>query len=73
MHQTSPAAALAHAARLVRPGGVVAMMQSHLDALVLEWHSWPASAAYTNLLESTSRRERKPAPADPLQGRARPC
>ena len=51
MHQTAPAAALAHAARLVRPGGVVAMMESHLDALVLEWHSWPASAAYTNLLD----------------------
>lgn len=51
MHQPLPAAALATAARLVRPGGVVAMMESHLDALVLEWHSWPASAAYTNLLD----------------------
>jgi SAM-dependent methyltransferase len=51
MHQTSPVATLARAARLVRPGGVVAMMESHLDALVLEWHSWPASAAYTNLLD----------------------
>ena len=51
MHQTSPVDALRRAARLVRPGGVVAMMESHLDALVLEWHSWPASAAYTNLLD----------------------
>lgn len=51
MHQASPAAALAHAARLVRSGGVVAMMESHLDALVLEWHSWPASAAYASLLD----------------------
>jgi tRNA A58 N-methylase Trm61 len=51
MHQTSPADTLARAARHVRPGGVVAMMESHLDALVLEWHSWPASAAYTNLLD----------------------
>lgn len=51
MHQPSPAEALRHAARCVRPGGVVAMMESHLDALVLEWHSWPASAAYTNLLD----------------------
>lgn len=51
MHQADPAATLAQTARLVRPGGVVAMMESHLDALVLEWHSWPASAAYTNLLD----------------------
>jgi SAM-dependent methyltransferase len=51
MHQPDPAATLRHASRLVRPGGVVALMESHLDALVLEWHSWPASAAYTNLLD----------------------
>jgi SAM-dependent methyltransferase len=51
MHQPQPSVTLAQAARLVRPGGVVAMMESHLDALVLEWHSWPASAAYTNLLD----------------------
>jgi SAM-dependent methyltransferase len=51
MHQAAPADVLARAARFVRPGGVVAMMESHLDALVLEWHSWPASAAYTNLLD----------------------
>lgn len=51
MHQPSPAETLTAAARLVRPGGVLAFMESHLDALVLEWHSWPASAAYTNLLD----------------------
>lgn len=51
MHQPSPAETLTAAARLVRPGGVLALMESHLDALVLEWHSWPASAAYTNLLD----------------------
>lgn len=51
MHQPSPTATLAAASRLVRSGGVVALMESHLDALVLEWHSWPASAAYTNLLD----------------------
>lgn len=51
MHQPAPAVVLAGAARLARPGGVVALMESHLDALVLEWHSWPASAAYTNLLD----------------------
>ena len=51
MHQAAPVDVLARAARLVRPGGVVAMMESHLDALVQEWHSWPASAAYTTLLD----------------------
>jgi len=51
MHQAAPADVLAQAARLVRPGGVVAMMESHLDALVQEWHSWPASTAYTTLLD----------------------
>ncbi|MEZ5294649.1 MAG: class I SAM-dependent methyltransferase [Vicinamibacterales bacterium] len=51
MHQPDPAATLRRASRLVRSGGAVALMESHLDALVLEWHSWPASAAYTNLLD----------------------
>ena len=41
MHQPAPAAVLDRAARLVRAGGVVAIMESHLDALVPEWHSWP--------------------------------
>jgi hypothetical protein len=27
------------------------MMESHLDALVMEWHSWPPSAAYGTLLD----------------------
>jgi len=51
MHQPAPVDVLRQAARLVRPGGIVAMMESHLDALVLEWHSSPPSAAYTNLLD----------------------
>lgn len=51
MHQPDPVATLARVASFVRPGGVVAMMESHLDALVLEWHSWPASAAYGTLLD----------------------
>ena len=51
MHQAAPADVLARAARLVRPGGVVAMMESHLDALVREWHSWPVSTAYASVLD----------------------
>ena len=55
MHQPSPALALEQAVRFVRPGGVVAMMESHLDALVLEWHSWPVSAAYADLIDVMMR------------------
>lgn len=51
MHQAAPAEVLARAARLVRPGGVVALMESHLDALVRGWHSWPHSVAYTTVLD----------------------
>jgi SAM-dependent methyltransferase len=51
MHQPDPARLLARAASLVRPGGVVAIMESHLRALGPGWHSWPASAAYARLLE----------------------
>lgn len=51
MHQASPIDVLARVARFVRPGGVVAIMESHLDGLVLEWHSWPPSAAYGTLLD----------------------
>lgn len=51
MHQPEPGRALAHAASLARPGGVVAVMESHLTALGPGWHSWPRSAAYDRLLE----------------------
>lgn len=51
MHQPDPAATLARVARHLRPGGAIAMMESHLDALVMEWHSWPPSAAYGTLLD----------------------
>lgn len=51
MHQPDPARALAHAAGGLRPGGVVAVMESHLAALAPGWHSWPHSAAYQRLLD----------------------
>ncbi len=51
MHQHSPVDVLRHAAQFVRPGGVVAMLESHLDALAPGWHSYPASSAYQELLE----------------------
>lgn len=51
MHQPDPARVLAHAAAAVGPGGVVAVMESHLTALAPGWHSWPHSAAYQRLLD----------------------
>ena len=51
MHQPDPVGALAHAASFVRPGGAVAVMESHLTALGPGWHSWPRSAAYERLLD----------------------
>lgn len=51
MHQPEPARALAHVAACLRPGGVVAVMESHLTALAPGWHSWPHSAAYQRLLD----------------------
>lgn len=50
MHQPDPAQTLARAAHLLRPGGRVAIMESHLTALTPPWHSWPPSAAYSELL-----------------------
>lgn len=50
MHQPDPVGALAHAASFARPGGVVAVIESHLTALGPGWHSWPRSAAYERLL-----------------------
>lgn len=51
MHQPDPARVLARAGAVVRPGGVVAIMESHLQALGAGWHSWPRSPAYGRLLE----------------------
>ena len=51
MHQPDPARTLTHAAAYARPGGVVAVMESHLTALGPGWHSWPYSAAYQRLLD----------------------
>jgi SAM-dependent methyltransferase len=50
MHQPDPAQTLARAARLLGPGGLVAIMESHLTVLTSAWHSWPPSPAYSELL-----------------------
>lgn len=51
MHQPDPGRTLRRAAGFARPGGVVAVMESHLTALGPGWHSWPHSAAYQQLLD----------------------
>lgn len=51
MHQADPPRTLARAAALVRPGGRVAMIESHLDAFGDGWPSWPRSAAYAAILD----------------------
>ena len=50
MHQPDPAATLRAAARAVRPGGVVAMLESHLAGAAAGVHSHPHSATYDLLL-----------------------
>jgi len=50
MHQPDPAAALRAAARHVRPGGIVAFAESHMDGLLAALHSSPHSARYARLV-----------------------
>ncbi len=46
MHQPSPGETLAAAARAVRPGGVVMMLESHMAGLLDTQHSYPHSEMY---------------------------
>lgn len=50
MHQPDPVHALRAAARHLRPGGVVAFLESHLDGLVAGLHSSPHSPTYDRLV-----------------------
>jgi ubiquinone/menaquinone biosynthesis C-methylase UbiE len=50
MHQADPAAALRALARHVRPGGIVAFLESDMRATVAGVHSSPHSAAYDRVL-----------------------
>jgi len=50
MHQPSPAETLAKAARAVRPGGVVMMMESHMAGLLNAQHSYPNSTLYDEVV-----------------------
>jgi ubiquinone/menaquinone biosynthesis C-methylase UbiE len=51
MHQNDPATALGAAVRHVRPGGIVAMIESHMQAAVPAVHSWPLSPTYAHIMQ----------------------
>jgi ubiquinone/menaquinone biosynthesis C-methylase UbiE len=50
MHQVEPAAALRRAARQVRGGGIVAVLESCMSASVPGVHSWPHSPTYDRIV-----------------------
>lgn len=50
MHQSSPEKTLAAAARAVRPGGIVAMLESHMAGLLGGGHSRPGCALYDEVV-----------------------
>ena len=50
MHQPSPAETLAQAARAVRAGGAVMVLESHMAGFADARHSFPRSAAYEEVL-----------------------
>ena len=50
MHQPDPADALARAAEAVRPGGVIAMVESNMASLLDAPHSWPHSQLYDRVV-----------------------
>jgi len=51
MHQRDPAHTLRQAARNVRPGGLIAVLESHMCASVSGIHSCPNSPTYDRLIE----------------------
>lgn len=50
MHQSSPAETLAAAARAVRPGGAIVVLESHMAALLDAQHSFPRSETYDEVV-----------------------
>ena len=50
MHQPSPAQTLAEAARALRPGGVIMMLESHMAGLLDSQHSYPHSEIYDEVV-----------------------
>ncbi|NNF37104.1 MAG: class I SAM-dependent methyltransferase [Gemmatimonadetes bacterium] len=50
MHQSRPGRALARAAAQVRPGGIVCLIESYMDALLTGAHSFPHSPLYDEIV-----------------------
>lgn len=50
MHQPQPEAALRMAVRYLRPGGVIAMIESHMCGSLPAVHAWPESPAYDRIM-----------------------
>ena len=50
MHQPSPADTLAEAARAVRPGGTIVVLESHMAGLLGAQHSYPHSDSYDEVV-----------------------
>ncbi len=50
MHQSRPEMALARAAAQVRPGGVICLVESYMDALLTGAHSFPHSPLYDEIV-----------------------
>jgi ubiquinone/menaquinone biosynthesis C-methylase UbiE len=55
MHQPRPSAVLAVAAGSVRPGGIVCMVESHMDVLMKGAHSFPHSPLYHEIVDWKGR------------------
>ena len=55
MHQSDPARTLRHAARFVRSGGVVAILESHMAGSLAGVHSHPFSPSYNRILDTIVR------------------
>lgn len=50
MHQRDPAAVLRSVARQLRPGGVIALLESHMSGSIPGVHSWPPSPTYDRIV-----------------------
>ena len=55
MHQQDPGRALRAAARHVRPGGVIVMIESHMELLRTGGHSTPHSPLYETIVDFKAR------------------
>jgi ubiquinone/menaquinone biosynthesis C-methylase UbiE len=55
MHQPDPAQVLATAMKAIRPGGIVCMIESHMEVLMKGAHSFPHSPIYDEIVRWKGR------------------